>query len=224
VKRALVIDADPHTKKLLGINLGRNGYDVYTATSGCDELHSIRAVRPDIVLFELKPPDSEGSKSIADIRSWSSIPVIALSVRGPRSDVVALLGAGADDYLAIPFNVRELLARMNATFRRTLPASRDPVVACGELKVNLDTRYVSVGEREVLLTPTEYAILAYLARNCGKVVTKDVLLKELWGPLAADRKESLRFHIFLLREKIEGDASRPVYIITEPGVGYKLSC
>jgi two-component system KDP operon response regulator KdpE len=219
-----VIDADPHTKKLLGIDLGRNGYDVYTTTLACDGLRSIRAVRPDIVLFELKPPDPEGSKSIADIRSWSSIPVIALSVRGPRSDIVALLGAGADDYVAIPFNVRELLARMNATFRRTLPASRDPVVVCGELKVNLDTRYVSVGGREIILTPTEYAILAYLARNCGKIVTKAALLTELWGPLAADRKESLRFHVFLLRGKIEKDPSQPVYIITETGVGYRLSC
>jgi two-component system KDP operon response regulator KdpE len=217
-----VIDDEPRAGKLLGINLGKKGYDIYAAASGAEGLHPIRSIRPDIILLDLELSESEDFSVLSAIRSWSSIPVIILSARYLESEIVALLNGGADDYLAKPFDLEELLARMNAAFRRTLPASREPVVACGDLKVDLDTRSVSVKGREIVLTPTEYAILACLARNRGKVVPQVELLKELWGPDGTKRVGSLRVHILALRRKIENDAACPELLVTEPGVGYIL--
>ncbi len=222
MKRVIVIDDEPQIRKLLRISLERKNFDVREAATGFEGLQAIQSVRPDIILLDLNLPDMEGSKVLADIRSWSSIPVLIISVRNLEGDIVSLLNAGADDYLTKPFNVEELVARMNAALRRTRPELLETVVNCGNLKVDFDARLVSVEDREVHLTPTEFAILSFLAKNQGKIVTQAQLLKELWGPLAAEEQGSLRVHISSLRKKIEKDTSRPECLKTEPGIGYRL--
>jgi len=222
MKRVLVIDDEAQIRRLLRISLERKDFEVHEASGGFEGLQSIQSVRPDIILLDLNLPDLEGVKVLAEIRSWSSIPVIILSVRNLESDIVLLLNEGADDYLTKPFNVEELAARMNASLRRTRLDLREPIVVCGALKIDLDARRVSAEDREVRLTPTEYAILSFLAKNRGKIVTQSQLLRELWGPLAAEEQGSLRVHISTLRKKIEKDTSRPEHLKTEPGIGYRL--
>ena len=222
MKRVLVIDDEPQIRKLLRISLEKKDFSVHEASTGFEGLQAIQSVRPDIILLDLNLPDMEGSKVLADIRSWPSIPILIISVRNLEGDIVSLLDGGADDYLTKPFNVEELVARMNAALRRAMPELRERVVNCGNLKVDFDERSVSIENREIHLTPTEFAILAYLAKNQGKIVTQTQLLREFWGPLAAEEQGSLRVHIASLRKKIERDSSRPEYLKTEIGVGYRL--
>ncbi|HWR12347.1 MAG TPA: response regulator transcription factor [Rectinemataceae bacterium] len=223
MKRVLVIDDEPQIRRLLRVSLEKRDFSVHDASTGFEGLQAIQSARPDIILLDLNLPDREGSGVLADIRSWSSIPVIIISVRNLENDIVTLLNSGADDYLIKPFSIDELVARMNAALRRTRPELRENIVKCGDLKVDFDTRLVSVENREIHLTPTEFAILSYLAKNCGKIVTQTQLLKELWGPLAAEEQGSLRVHISSLRKKIEDDTSRPKYLKTEIGIGYRLA-
>ncbi len=222
MKRVLVIDDEPQIRRLLKISLGAKGYDVHEAATGYEGIQAITGVRPDIILLDLNLPDMEGAKVLADIRTWSSLPVIILSVRKTAGDIVALLDAGADDYLSKPFNVEELLARMNVAQRRSRPDIRETSFCAGNLTVDFEERAVSVEGREVKLTPTEYSILAFLARNGGKIVTQSQLLRELWGPASDLDTGSLRVHISSLRKKIERESSRPEYLVTEPGIGYRL--
>jgi two-component system, OmpR family, KDP operon response regulator KdpE len=222
VKRVLVIDDEPQIRRLLKISLEKKGYDVSEAATGYEGIQSIQTVRPDLILLDLNLPDIEGSKVLAEIRSWSTLPIIVLSVRDRGSDIVSLLDAGADDYLTKPFSVEELLARMNVALRRSRPDIRETAFSSGELVVDFEEREVRVEGREVRLTPTEYAILAYLARNGGRIVTRTQLLRELWGPLADAEAGALRVHVSSLRKKIERDSSRPEYLVTEPGIGYRL--
>jgi two-component system KDP operon response regulator KdpE len=222
LKRALVIDDESQIRKLLRISLEKRSFSVREASTGFEGLQAIQAVRPDIILLDLNLPDMEGAEVLADIRACSSIPVLIISVRNLEGDIVSLLNGGADDYLTKPFNVEELVARMNAALRRTRPELRESEVNCGDLKVNFDERLVSVEDREIHLTPTEFAILSFLAKNQGKIVTQARLLKELWGPLAAQQQGSLRVHISSLRKKIENDTSRPEFLKTEIGIGYRL--
>ena len=222
MRRVIVIDDEAQIRKLLRISLERKDFDVHEAASGFEGLQSIQSVRPDIILLDLNLPDVEGSKVLTEIRSWSTLPIIILSVRNLESDIVSLLNAGADDYLTKPFNVEELIARMKAALRRTRLDLRETVVDCGALKIDLDARRVTVDNKEIRLTPTEYAILSFLAKNHGKIVTQSQLLRELWGPLALEEQGSLRVHISMLRKKIEKDTSRPEYLKTELGIGYRL--
>ena len=171
MKRVLVIDDEPQIRKLLRISLEKKDFSVHEASTGFEGLQAIQSVRPDIILLDLNLPDLEGSKVLADIRSWSSIPVLIISVRNLEGDIVSLIDSGADDYLTKPFNVEELVARMNAALRRTRPELRESVVNCGNLKVDFNERLVSVEDREIHLTPTEFAILSFLAKNHGKIVT-----------------------------------------------------
>jgi two-component system KDP operon response regulator KdpE len=224
MRRVLVLGDEFRSRNFLRISLERNGYDVHAVSANNEGLNFIRSIRPDIILLELKPPDPNGLGLLSDIRARTSIPVLVLSVAGFANDVAALLDAGADDYVTIPFNLEELLARMNVVLRRTPPSFHESSIACGDLEMDLDARSVSVDGREVVLTPTEYAILAYLARNRGEGVSMAKLLKELWDPLAAGERGSLRDHITSLRRKIERDSTRPEYLITEPELGYVLSC
>ncbi len=224
MRRVLVLGDELQSRNFLKISLERNGYDVHAATTSDEGLRSLRMFGPDIVLLELKPRDPEGSRILADLKSKSSIPVLVLSVAGFESDAAALLNAGADDYMAIPFDVEELLARMNVALRRTLPAFKDQVIACGNLTVDLGSRSVSMEDREVDLTSAEFEILAYLVRNRGEGVTLAKMLAELWGPLAAEAHGSLHDHIASLRRKIEADSLRPDFLLSEPGIGYLFSC
>ena len=222
MKRVLVIDDEPQIRKLLRISLEKKDFFVHETATGFEGLQAIQSVRPDIILLDLNLPDMEGSKVLAELRTWSSIPVIIISVRSLEGDIVSLLDGGADDYLIKPFNVEELVARMNVALRRTRPELSEKVVRCGNLQVDLDAHRVTVEDQEVHLTPTEFSILSYLARNHGKIVTQTQLLKELWGPLADVEEGSLRVHISSLRKKIEKDTSRPRYLKTEIGIGYRL--
>jgi two-component system, OmpR family, KDP operon response regulator KdpE len=220
MKRALVIDDEPQIRKLLRLSLSGKGYDVSEAASGFEGIQNARAIHPDIILLDLGLPDMDGAKVLEDLRSWSTVPVIILSVRNGEAGIVELLEAGADDYLTKPFSIDMLLARMNASVRRQRPDMREETCAIGPILVNFDERSVSVDGKEIKLTPTEYAILAFLARNAGKIVTHDHLIRELWGPLSD--ASSLRVHISSLRKKLEPDPSRPRFLTTEPGIGYRL--
>lgn len=222
MRRVLIIGDRAEGTKILARNLDAADYEVHAAASGREGLRFLQSLRPDIVLLEVESCDSEGIAILAEIRSWSPIPLIALSDRGDANEVVALLEAGADDFLSIPFDFEELLARMNGVLRRTLPGSRASRIELGDICIDLYSHSVTAGGREVVLTPTEYAILACLARNRGKVVTQAMLLSELWGRHASERQGSLRVHIMSLRRKLEKDASRPEILITDPGVGHLL--
>jgi two-component system, OmpR family, KDP operon response regulator KdpE len=222
LKRVLVIDDEPQIRKLLRISLEKKDFSVHETSTGFEGLQAIQSVRPDIILLDLNLPDMEGSRVLADLRAWSTIPVLIISVRSLEGDIVSLLDGGADDYIIKPFNVEELVARMNVALRRTRPELGEKVVECGGLRVDLDARRVTVEDQEVHLTPTEFSILAYLARNQGKIVTQSQLLRELWGPLGDMEQGSLRVHISSLRKKIEKDTSRPRYLRTEIGIGYRL--
>jgi two-component system KDP operon response regulator KdpE len=217
-----VIDDEPQIRKLLRISLEKKDFFVHETSTGFEGLQAVQSVRPDIILLDLNLPDMEGAKVLSELRTWSSIPVMIISVRNLEGDIVSLLDGGADDYLIKPFNVEELVARMNVALRRTRPELSEKVVRCGDLRVDLDAHRVTVENQEVHLTPTEFSILSYLAKNHGKIVTQTQLLKELWGPLADVEEGSLRVHISSLRKKIEKDTSRPKYLKTEIGIGYRL--
>jgi two-component system KDP operon response regulator KdpE len=220
VKRVLIVDDEAQIRRVLRIGLSCKGYEVSESSTGFEGIQELRARHPDIVLLDLGLPDEDGSKVLSEIRASSTVPVIILSVRDTETEIVSLLNAGADDYLTKPFGLEELLARMNVAIRRQRPDMREAELAFGPIAINLDEHLVTVDGCEVRLTPTEYAILAELARSEGRIVTQDRLLNELWGPFAD--AASLRVHISSLRKKIEADSSRPKFLLTEPGIGYRL--
>lgn len=222
MKRVLVIDDEVQIQRLLELTLGARGYEVFVAGSGFEGLQAIPTVRPDLILLDLGLPDRDGGAVLAELRTWSSIPLIVLSVRNQESDIVALLEAGADDYLSKPFRTEELLARMGAALRRSRADRRESRFVAGELSVDFEERRASLGDEALRLTPTEYAILAELAKAGGRIVTHDQLLRELWGPLAEAERGSLRVHVSSLRKKIERDSAHPLHLLTEPGIGYRL--
>ncbi|EKD26832.1 MAG: Two component transcriptional regulator, winged helix family [uncultured bacterium] len=222
MKRVLVIDDELQIRRLLKISLEKKDYHVFEAASALEGLQEVQSVRPDIILLDLNLPDKDGLSVLREIREWSSIPIVILSVRNSEEDIVSLLNAGADDYLVKPFNTGELLARMNVALRHQLPDSKDTMFRTGELLIDFSNRIVKVGESEIKLTPTEYSLLSFLARNCGKIVTQDQILRELWGPLAQVESGNLRVHILSLRKKIENNYSHPELLVTEPGIGYRL--
>lgn len=222
MKRVLIIDDELQIRRLLKISLGKKDYDVFEAENGLEGLQKIQSVRPDIILLDLNLPDKDGLSVLQEIRSWSSIPVVILSVRNSEEDIISLLNAGADDYLIKPFNTGELIARMNVALRHKLPDPRESIFRTGNLFIDFENRIVKRENHEIKLTPTEYTLLNFLARNSGRIVTQDQLLKELWGPLAQVESGSLRVHILSLRKKIENNSSHPELLVTEPGIGYRL--
>lgn len=223
MKRALVIDDERAIRRLLRFTFEQRQYEVFEAETGFEGLQELRAVRPDIVLLDLNLPDTGGAAVLAEIRKWSAVPVIVVSVRNAEEDIVTLLNAGADDYLVKPFSTAELAARMNVALRNRLPAPGETVFSSGRLSLDFEARRVTVGGTEVRLTPTEYGILSLLARHPGRIVTRDTILKELWGPLSDAESGNLRVHVSSLRKKIEVDSARPEILITEPGIGYRLA-
>jgi two-component system KDP operon response regulator KdpE len=220
MKRVLVIDDDSQIRRLLVLSLGKKDCEVFEAGTGFEGLQQVQACRPDIILLDLNLPDRDGAAVLAELRGWSGIPVIILSVRDSESDIVQLLNGGADDYLVKPFNTEELLARMNVVLRRIRPQSDVSVFQDGPLSIDWDQRQVAISGTPVKLTPTEYSILSLLARHHGRIVTYDFILKELWGALSEEEGGSLRVHMAAIRKKL-GSAG-PRLIITEPGIGYRL--
>jgi two-component system KDP operon response regulator KdpE len=222
MKRVLVIDDEIQIRRLLRISLQKKEYDVFEAATGFEGIQEIGKVRPDIILLDLNLPDTDGSHVLEEVRRWSTIPIVILSVRNSEEDIVALLNAGADDYVIKPFHTEELIARINAALRRQRPSQEEVSFTTGRLTIDFESRKVLIDGAEVKLTPTEYGILGLLARNPGKIITQEHILKELWGPISEVESGSLRVHIYSLRKKIERDPSDPELVITEPGIGYRL--
>jgi two-component system KDP operon response regulator KdpE len=221
MSRILVVDDEPQILRALQTSLRGAGYEVDAAATGGEAL-TMAAVRPpDAVILDLVLPDARGTDVCRELRSWSSVPVIVLSVVGDESEKVAALDAGADDYITKPFGVGELLARLRAALRRAEP-SVEPVLEIGGLRVDLEARDVSVGGAPVQLTPHEYDLLRLLALNEGKLLTHKTILREVWGEAYADESHYLHVYVSQLRRKLEPDPARPRYILTEPGAGYRL--
>lgn len=220
--QVLVVDDEQSIRRFLRVALTSQAYTVLEATSGQEALSSAIACKPDVVILDLGLPDIDGVEVTHLLRQWMQIPIIILSVRGSESDKIAALDAGADDYLTKPFGVGELLARLRAALRRTILTTNEPVFTSGDLKVDLAQRLVTVGGREVQLTPTEYGLLRILINHAGKLLTHHQLLSEVWGIGYEKESHILHVNISNLRRKIEPDPARPQFIITEPGVGYRL--
>ena len=221
--RVLVVDDEPAIQRFLHTALTAEGYSVFAATNGSDALAQVAAHRPDLIVLDLGLPDMDGSQVTHRVREWSSVPIIILSVRGQEADKIEALDAGADDYLTKPFSVGELLARLRVALRRATPSTTGEPFVSGELSVDLAKRAVTVAGKEVRLTPTEYDILRVLVSHAGRVLTHDQILREVWGAGYEQEAHMLRVNISNLRRKIEADASRPRHIVTEPGVGYRLT-
>lgn len=222
----LVIEDEPEIRKFLRASLLNVGYRFLESATGADGLQTIAALHPALVLLDLGLPDMDGLAVIRKLRGWSNVPIIVLSARGNESDKIKALDEGADDYLTKPFGVGELLARIRVALRRLpdeSPGPDTPPFVLGTLRVNFSKRQVIVGGQEVHLTPIEHRLLMTLIRNAGRLVTHRQLLKEVWGPDNVFEKHYLRVYMAHLRRKIEVDASRPRYLLTEPGVGYRLS-
>ena len=218
---ALVIDDEPQIRRLLRVTLEANGYGVIDAATGQDGIVQAAQGRPEIILLDLGLPDLEGVEVLQRIREWSQVPVIILSVRDREQEKIAALDAGADDFVTKPFSSGELLARLRTTLRRSQPQPAGAIYQAGKIEVDLAGRVVRKAGAEVKLTPTEYALLRLLIIHAGKVMTHRQLLAEVWGPNAVEQTHYLRVHIAHLREKLEDDAARPKFIMTEPAVGYR---
>jgi two-component system, OmpR family, KDP operon response regulator KdpE len=220
--RILVIDDEPQIRRFLRTGLSGHQYAILEAPTGNAGLDLVASTKPDLVILDLGLPDLDGVDLICRLREWSQVPIIVLSVREREQDKIAALDAGADDYLTKPFGIGELLARVRVALRHTSPAAEEPVFQTGELKVDLARRWVTMGDREIRLTPTEYAILRFLVGHAGKVVTHQQLLRGVWGPEYQSESHYIRVYVGQLRHKLERDPARPEYILTEPGVGYRL--
>ena len=221
----LVIEDEERMQHFLRTALESHDYRHVGAATAREGLAQATGRNPDVILLDLGLPDLDGLEVTRRIREWSSTPVIVISARGKESDKVAALDAGADDYLTKPFGLEELLARLRVALRhaaRAAGAPEEPVFVQGDLKVDLGLRRVFVSEREVHLTRTEYKLLTTLVRHAGKVLTHRQLLKEVWGSHTVEQTANLRVYMTQLRHKLERVPAQPKYLITEPGVGYRL--
>lgn len=221
----LVVDDDPAIIRLLCTNLKARGYKVSTAMDGEESLEAVEKDFVDLIILDLMMPKIDGVEVCRRIREWSNVPIVVLSARGDEKDKVKCLELGADDYLTKPFGIAELMARIKTALRHsdTSGVAAAPAnFSCGDLEINFAMRRVTVGGREVKLTPTEYAVLQHLAVNTNKVLTHTMLLQGVWGSEYSSEKEYLRVFIGRLRKKIESDYKNPRYILTVPGVGYHL--
>jgi two-component system, OmpR family, KDP operon response regulator KdpE len=219
--RVLVVDDERSIRRFLKASLGSQ-FVILEATNGIEALAAVASEHPDIILLDLGLPDLDGVEVTRRLREWTQIPIIIVSVREQEQDKIAALDAGADDYLTKPFGVGELMARLRVALRRSTQIDNEPVFITGSLVVDLNQRVVRIDEQPLALTPTEYDLLRTLVKHAGKVLTHDQLLRAVWGTAYESETHMLQVNISNLRRKIEPDPSRPVYIVTEPGVGYRL--
>jgi two-component system KDP operon response regulator KdpE len=220
----VVIEDEAEIRRFLRVTLHAHNYRLFEAASGADGLVEVATRQPDVVIIDLGLPDLDGLEVIQKIREWSSVPVVVLSARGGERDKVVALDAGADDYIEKPFGTEELLARVRVALRHAAggPRDKDAVFAVGGLAVDQARRVVKIDGNVVHLTPIEYKILTVLVHHAGKVLTHRQLLREVWGPTHVEHAHYLRVYMGQLRRKIEHDSAQPRYLLTEPGVGYRL--
>ena len=221
-RRLLVVDDEPQILRGLRVILGSAGYEVELAETKEAALDMVSVRPPDGILLDLVLPDGSGVDFCAQVRTWSDLPIVVLSAVGDEREKVRALDAGADDFVTKPFGAEELLARLRAVLRRTRDGGSGPRVDLGGLVIDLSTREVSGGDAPIHLTPIEFDLVAHLARNVGRLVTHAQLLREVWGAGYEDQTQYLRVHVAHIRSKIEPEPSQPVYLTTEPGVGYRL--
>jgi two-component system KDP operon response regulator KdpE len=221
----VLIEDDPETRSFVRTSLLTQGYRLVEAPTGVDGLTETANCRPDVVVIERDLPDMDGIEVVRRLREWTSVPVIVLSARDQESDKVAALDAGADDYVTRPFGIDEFLARIRVALRHAAGAGRpeEAVFALGDLRVDLARRRVFLADREVRLTPIEYRLLITLVHHAGNVLTHRQLLTEVWGLSHVEEVHYLRVYMAHLRRKIETDPTTPRYLLTEPGVGYRLA-
>jgi two-component system KDP operon response regulator KdpE len=220
----LVVDDEVQIRRFLRAGLELDGFVVEDAETGADALKSVTLKQPDLVILDLGLPDMDGGDVLERLRSWSTVPLIVLSVRSNESEKVRLLESGADDYVVKPFGMAELLARAHAAMRRQVRATTgEPVVKAGPLTIDLAARIVMLNSTRVTLTPKEYRLLQLLAQHAGNVVTHQYLLKEVWGSPHMHDTHYLRIFVRKLRQKIEQDPTQPQILLTELGVGYRLA-
>jgi len=221
--RILVIEDEAQMRRFLRASLTNAGYQLLEAETAEQGLTEAAAQNPDLVLLDLGLPDLDGLVVTQRLRQWAKMPIIVISARGQEPDKIQALDAGADDYLTKPFGVGELLARIRVALRHASRTDEgDSQFSLGELKVDLIRRRVLLREVEVHLTPIEYRLLTTLIKHAGRVLTHRQLLREVWGPNASDQTQYLRVYMGQLRHKLEHDPGRPRYLLTEPGVGYRL--
>ncbi len=219
----LVVDDEPPILRFLRTSLGAAGYRVLTAEDAAAALASFKTEKPDVVVLDLGLPDRSGFEVIADLRKHSPVPIIVLSARADERAKVEALDLGADDYVAKPFGIAELTARIRAALRHAFQVQGElPVFTSGDLTVDLVRRYVARGDQEIKLSPKEFELLRVLVSHAGKVLTHRHLLRDVWGPAQAEEVQYLRVFIRGLRQKLEPDPTRPTHILTELGVGYRL--
>lgn len=218
----VIIDDEVQIRKILSIALESADYKVIEAENAKDGIVQVATNHPQLVILDLGLPDRDGLSVLKELRTWSKIPVIILSVKNSEEDIVQALDLGADDYLTKPFNTFELMARIRANIRRNIQVEVSTVFTNGNLTIDLASRIVKKENEELKLTNTEYLLLVLLSSNIDKVLTHRFILKEIWGPSAVENSQYLRVFIGQLRKKIEDDFSNPKYIITESGVGYRF--
>lgn len=220
--RILVIDDEEQIRRLLRVALEGHDYQIDEAISGRDGLRQAATFHPDLIILDLGLPDLSGMEVLQRIREWSQVPIIMLTVQEQESEKIKALDSGADDYITKPFSMGELLARIRVAMRHAAKTDDEPVIVLGDLSIDLAHRLVAIKGIEVKLTPTEYDILKNLAIHAGRVLTHKQLLCKIWGKEYQKETHYLRIYIGQLRKKIEPDPTQPRYILTEPGVGYRL--
>lgn len=223
VAKILVVDDEPQIRKFLRISLNAHGYVVVEAARGEDGINQCATEQPDLVILDLGLPDLDGQRVIARIREWSEVPILVLSVRTDEEEKVRALNNGAYDYVTKPFSIAELIARIRVGLRvhgteETVPS----IVNAGPLVIDLPTRSVTIDGAPVKLSKKEFEILRLLAVNAGRVLTHQYLLREVWGPAQVEENHYLRVYVGHLRQKLGDSPDNPLYIVTEPGVGYRF--
>jgi len=218
----VVIDDEAQIRRLLRVSLETQGFEVHGAGTATEGLQTVLGKKPDIVLLDLGLPDRDGAEALRELRTWSSVPVIILSVRNAEEEIVRLLDAGADDYVVKPFNTGELIARMRVAIRHHAQQSSEGTFVSGRLSVDMQDRSVKVAGQAVKLTPTEYGLLRLFVQHAGRILTHRQILREVWGPNTDEETNYLRVYITGLRKKLEENPQMPQLIVTEPGVGYRL--
>lgn len=224
-KRVLIVEDEPEIRRFLRVTLCAHGFEAVEATRASEALARVEENKPDLIILDLGLPDMNGLEVTRRLREWTTVPIIVLSVRNLEKDKIEALDAGADDYMTKPFGVFELLARIRVALRHAegpAPRLEESSFKTGDLEVDLAKRLVKVEGEEVHLTPTEYKLLNILIQSAGKVVNQQTLLRDVWGPGYSRKSHYLRVYMGNLRHKLEKQPARPRYIITEPGVGYRL--